>query len=111
VADLDLTESLGHEEGDAVTDNVLKVGNIGNQIGNHVVVEIGPEAGVLSTLELTVEGSELGDSFAEVASDSSGGVDEVESERELCGGELGHCLDQDVGDHLILDTVGVELIS
>lgn len=29
---------------------------------------------------------------------------------ELRGGELGHCLDEDVGDDLVLDPVWVELV-
>jgi hypothetical protein len=35
----------------------------------------------------------------------------VEGEVELGGGELGHGLDEDIGDGFILDAVGVELVA
>jgi hypothetical protein len=46
----------------------------------------------------------------ELAGRGGSGVDKMESEGELRGGKLRHCLDEDVGDDFIFDSVGVELI-
>lgn len=81
MAKLNLTVGLGDEVGDAATHGVLEAGDVGNQIGAKVVaVDIGPEAGVLSALELTVEGAELGDGLVKLTGGGGGGVDEVEGE-------------------------------
>lgn len=111
MAQLDLTESLGNEEGDAVADGLLEAGDVRDEVSAQVVaVKGGPEAGVLRTLELRVERAELVHGFVELARVGGGGVDEVEGEGELRRGELRHGLDETVGDDLILESVGVELV-
>lgn len=68
MAQLELSERLGDEVGDGISDHVLEASNIGDEIGAEVVtVDVGPEAGVLGTLELAVEGAELGEGFGELA--------------------------------------------
>ena len=115
--ELDLAVRLADELGDAHADHVLEAGNVGGQVGVQVVaVERGPEAGVLGTLELGVEGAQLGDGLGELRARVGArvglrGAEEVEREVELGRGELGHGLDEDVGDDLILDAVGVELVA
>lgn len=64
----------------------------------------------MGTLELGVEGAELGESLCQLTLLSGAGVDEVEGQGELRGGELGQGLDEDVGDNLVLGAVGVELV-
>lgn len=111
MAELDLPERLRNELRNPVTDDVFEPGNIGDEIRAQVVaVERGPEARVLGALELRVERAQLGEGFVKLALVGGGGVDEVEGEVELRRGEVGHGHDEGVGDDLILETVGVELV-
>lgn len=95
-----------------LADDVLEAGDVGDEVGAQVVaVQVGPEVSVLGALELGVEGSELGEGLVEFAGGGNGGVDEVEGEGELGRGELGHGLDEGVGDDLVLHAVRVELVA
>ena len=78
MAQLKLSESLGNEMGDAVSNHLLEASDIGNEVGAEVVtVDVGPEAGVLGTLKLAVQGAKLGEGFVELTGLGGGGVDEV----------------------------------
>lgn len=95
------------------TDGLLEAVDIGGQVGVEIVgVEGPPETGKGGALEVGVEGPQLGDSLSKLRGAGQGGWGEqVEGEVELGGGEGGHGLDEDVGDDLVLDAVGVELVA
>ena len=115
--DLNLAVGVADELGDPKADHVLEAGDVGCEIGVKVVaLESGPEAVVLCALELSVERAQLGDGLGQLRSRGWAGVlvrrrEEVHGEVELGGRELCHGLDEDVGDDLVLDPVGVELVS
>ena len=102
VRQADLPKGLRDEVGDAVPDDVLEAVDVGDEVGADVVaVERRPEPLVLGALEGRVEVAEGRHGLVELGAGGRGGVDEVEGEGELWGGELRHGFDEDVADDFI----------
>lgn len=120
----DLTEGLADLNGNADAHELLEAGNVGNKVGVQVIrVQGGPELGVLSRLEEGGETGELLDRLDEVGGLGGGlglsvggleglsvGGEESKAEGESRRGEDSQGLDEDVGDGLRLEKVGVELV-
>lgn len=120
----DGAEGLANLDGDADADELLETGDIGGQISVQVIrVQGGPELGVLSGLEEGRKAGELLDGLDKVGGlrgslglgggreGLSVGGEQSEAEREGGGREHSQGLDQDVGDGVGLEEVGVELVT
>lgn len=114
-AEVNLAVSMAHQGGDSDADELLEASHIGNQVGAEVVVvDHVPEAGVLGTLELVVQLAKVADSLGQIGTGVGcqyRGRNDVQRKRELGRREVGQGLDQDVGDDIILEAVGVELVT